>query len=107
MSFDSTEHANPWERLLAQVRSEMDAEDFRRWFASTSYAGDSGDQITVWIGSESHRRHIETHYRDELDRALEAIQRPDTQIRFVVAGFGDEEDDEEEEKKRPPPKREL
>lgn len=55
--------------MLAQVRAEVDAEDFRRWFAYTSYAGDSGDQITVWIGSESHRRH---------------------NIRFVVAGFGDE-----------------
>jgi chromosomal replication initiation ATPase DnaA len=87
---------NPWDRLLARVRSEVDAEDFRRWFASTSYAGDSGDQIMVWIGSESHRRHIETHYRDELDRALEAIKRPNTHIRFVVAGFGDEDEEESE-----------
>jgi chromosomal replication initiation ATPase DnaA len=85
---------NPWERLLAQVRTEVDAEDFRRWFASTSYAGDSGDQITVWIGSEAHRRHIETHYRDELDRALDAIKRPNTHIRFVVAGFDDDDDEE-------------
>lgn len=89
---------NPWERLLAEVRTEVDAEDFRRWFSTTSYAGDSGDQIMVWIGSEQHRRHIETHYRDELDRALEAIKRPDTQIRFVVAGFGDEDEEEEEER---------
>ena len=81
--------------MLAQVRTELDAEDFRRWFAYTSYAGDSGDQITVWIESESHRRHIETRYRDELDRALEAIKRPNTNIRFVVAGYTDEEDDTE------------
>jgi chromosomal replication initiation ATPase DnaA len=94
---DRATDLNPWERLLAQVRTEMDAEDFRRWFASTSYAGDLGDQIMVWIGSESHRRHIETHYRDELDRALEAIKRPNTQIRFVVAGFGDDEDEELED----------
>src|SRR5687767_7371268 len=97
---DHLSDLNPWERLLLQVRTEVDAEDFRRWFASTSYASDSGDQITVWIGSESHRRHIETHYRDELDRALEAIARPDTQIRFVVAGFGDEDEDEEPETKK-------
>ena len=92
---------NAWDRVLSEVRAEVDAEDFRRWFSSTSYAADSGDLITVWIGSESHRRHIETHYRDELDRALEAISRPHTQIRFVVAGFGDEEDEEEEERKKP------
>jgi len=54
----------------------------------------------VWIGSESHRRHIETHFRDELDRALEAIKRPHTQIRFVVAGFGDEDEEEEDEPKK-------
>jgi chromosomal replication initiation ATPase DnaA len=87
---------NAWDRLLERVRAEVEPEDFRRWFSSTSYAGDSGDQIMVWIGSESHRRHIETHYRDEIDRALEAIKRPNTQIRFVVAGFGDEEEEEAE-----------
>jgi chromosomal replication initiation ATPase DnaA len=93
---DRSSDQNAWERVLAQVRTELDAEDFRRWFEYTSYAGDSGDQITVWIGSESHRRHIETHYRDELDRALEAIKRPNTNIRFVVAGFGDEDEEESE-----------
>ena len=94
---DRAADLNPWERLLAQVRTEVDAEDFRRWFASTSYAGDSGDQITVWIGSESHRRHIETHYQDQLDRALQAIKRPTTHIRFVVAGFDDDDDEELED----------
>jgi chromosomal replication initiation ATPase DnaA len=94
---DRAPDLNPWERLLAQVRTEVDAEDFRRWFASTSYAGDSGDQIMVWIGSESHRRHIETHYQDELGRALQAIKRPHTHIRFVVAGFDDDEDEDHDD----------
>lgn len=94
---DRAADRNPWERLLAQVRTEVDEEDFRRWFASTSYAGDSGDQITVWIGSEAHRRHIETHYGDKLGRALRAIKRPHTHIRFVVAGFDDEDDEEPKE----------
>lgn len=88
---------NPWERLLAQVKTDVDAEDFRRWFASTSYAGDSGDQIMVWIGSEAHRRHIETHYQDHLRRALQAIKRPHTHIRFVVAGFDDDDDEDSKE----------
>ena len=44
---------NPWERLLAQVRTEVDAEDFRRWFASTSYAGDSA--IRSRSGSDRRR----------------------------------------------------
>jgi chromosomal replication initiation ATPase DnaA len=94
---ERTTDQNAWERVLTEVRTEVEPEDFRRWFGSTSYAGDSGDQITVWIGSESHRRHIETHFRDELDRALEAIERPHTQIRVVVAGFGDEEEEDEKE----------
>ncbi|OFW19641.1 MAG: hypothetical protein A3H97_18635 [Acidobacteria bacterium RIFCSPLOWO2_02_FULL_65_29] len=87
---------NSWELVLEKVRAELDAEDFRRWFGSTSYAGDSGDQINVWIGSEAIRRHIETHYRDEIDRALVALNRSDTMIRFIVAGFGDEEEEEQE-----------
>jgi chromosomal replication initiation ATPase DnaA len=93
------DHHNPWERVLAQIQRELDSEDFRRWFSSTSYAGDSGDQITVWIGSESIRRHIETHYQDTLDRALVALNRTNTLIRFVVAGFGDEDDEIDEDDK--------
>lgn len=85
---------NSWQRVLAQVRLEVDEEDFRRWFSSTSYAGDSGEQITVWIGTESIRRHIEVHYQEVLERALAALDRRNTQIRFVVAGFGDDEDEE-------------
>lgn len=82
--------------MLEQVQREVDSEDFRRWFSSTSYAGDSGDQITVWIGSESVRRHIETHYQDTLERALVSLDRSNTLIRFVVAGFGDEDEDDED-----------
>ena len=93
---EHTGDLNPWELVLEKVRAEVDAEDFRRWFGATSYAGDSGDQINVWIGSEAVRRHIETHYQDEIDRALAAINRSDTLIRFVVAGFGDEDDEEKE-----------
>jgi chromosomal replication initiation ATPase DnaA len=86
---------NPWQQVLAQLRLEIDQEDFRRWFSSTSYAGDSGEQITVWIGAESHRRHIEVHFKDMIERALVALDRRNTSIRFVVVGFG--EDDEAED----------
>jgi chromosomal replication initiation ATPase DnaA len=94
---DRASDLNAWELVLQRVRLEMEPEDFRRWFSSTSYAGDSGDQINVWIGSEALRRHIETHFRDEIERALTAIKRPDTIIRFIVAGFGDDEDEEKED----------
>jgi chromosomal replication initiation ATPase DnaA len=93
---DRASDQNPWDLVLQRVRLEMEPEDFRRWFSSTSYAGDSGDQINVWIGSEAIRRHIETHFREELDHALASLNRPDTLIRFIVAGFGDEEDEEKE-----------
>lgn len=87
---------NPWDQILERLRREVDAEDFRRWFAATSYAGDSGDQINVWIGSESIRRHIQTHYQEALERALTQLKRGDTQIRFIVAGFGDEDEELDE-----------
>ncbi len=95
---DRASDLNAWELVLQRVRLEMEPEDFRRWFSSTSYAGDSGDQINVWIGSEAIRRHIETHFQEEIDHALSALNRPDTIIRFIVAGFGDEDDEDDEEK---------
>jgi len=86
---------NPWQRVLAQLRLEIDEEDFRRWFSSTSYAGDSGEQITVWIGAESLRRHIEVHFRGTIERALVALDRRNTHIHFVVVGFGEDDNAED------------
>jgi len=66
----------------------------RRWFASTAYASDSGDQITVWVASEAIRRHL-SHYDREITAALGAVGRHDTHVRFLVAGFGDEDEDDD------------
>jgi chromosomal replication initiation ATPase DnaA len=87
--------ATVWDDLLAQVRAALDPEDFRRWFASTAYASDAGDQITVWVSSEAIRRHLIAHYQNEIEAALLAIGRERTHVRFLVAGFGDEDEDED------------
>lgn len=83
-----------WEEILAEVRTRMPEEDFRRYFSPTAYASDSGDQITVWVPTESIRRHLVTHYEDEVRRALQTLRRNGTVVRFVVGGV--DEDDEEE-----------
>ena len=84
-----------WDDVLERLRVAVDAEDFRRWFGSTAYASDSGDQITVWVASEAIRRHLTSHYDREITAALGAVGRPHTHVRFLVAGFGDEDDDED------------
>ena len=84
---------NPWQQVLAKIRSRVSDEDYRRWFAETGYASDSGDQITVWVSSETARRHIAVHFQDDLDRALAALDREGTHIRFVVAGVGEDENE--------------
>jgi chromosomal replication initiation ATPase DnaA len=67
-------------------------DEYRRWFSPTVYASDSGDQITVWVPTESGRQHLLTHYGDLIDRALRAMNRYGTTVRFVVTGFDDDED---------------
>ncbi|MGE0705418.1 MAG: DnaA N-terminal domain-containing protein [Vicinamibacterales bacterium] len=83
-----------WTLILDRLRARIDSAEFRRWFASTAYASDSGDQITVWVPTETDRRYLQSHFLDAIDQACAALDRPGTSIRFVVAGFGD--DDEEE-----------
>lgn len=85
---------NAWDAICAHVRTQLDEEDYRRWFGATAYASDSGDQITVWVPTEAIRRHVTSHFHRHLDRALEALQRSDTNIRFVVSGVAEDEDDE-------------
>src|SRR5436309_1957729 len=50
-----------WDQVLETLRSKLPDEDFRRWFGNTAYASDSGDQVTVWVSTESIRRHIVAH----------------------------------------------
>ena len=86
---------NIWARVLDRIRAGLPEEDFRRWFGTTAYASDSGDQITVWVPTEAIRRHLANHYLDEIDRALAALGRANVYVRFVVTGV---DEDEEEEK---------
>lgn len=81
-----------WDEILAAIRGGIPPEDFRRWFRETAYASDSGDQITVWVPTEAIRRHVAGHYQEDIDRALRALNRANTQIRFVVTGVDDEEE---------------
>jgi chromosomal replication initiation ATPase DnaA len=85
---------NPWQTILDQLRLEVDPEDYRRWFDGTAYASDSGDQITVWVLSESIRQHLATHHGEAIRRALRTVGREDTQVRFVVGGYDEDDDDE-------------
>jgi len=82
-----------WDAILERLRPSMPAEDFRRWFVGTAYASDSGDQITVWVPTESIRRHLVLHYQDDIDVALAALGRPDTQVRLLVGGVDDDDDE--------------
>lgn len=94
MTTASSDSSNPWKDISAHIRAAIGDEDFRRWFGPTAYASDSGDQITVWVPSESLRRHIQLHFRGLIDRALDAIGRTGTQVRFLVAGMDEDEEEE-------------
>lgn len=85
---------NVWTRLLDRLRAEIDPEEFRRWFSASSYASDSGDQITVWVPSAGDGRQIVQNYSDRLHRALVAIGRGDTVLRFVATGYSEEDEGE-------------
>ncbi len=80
-----------WDDILDRLRSGIPDDDFRRWFGTTAYASDSGDQITVWVPSEAVRRHISIHYQDKIESLLADMDRPATRLRLVVGADEDEE----------------
>jgi chromosomal replication initiation ATPase DnaA len=90
----ASSYRNPWEAVLSQIRTRMDEEDFRRWFSTTAYASDSGDQISVWVPTEAIRRHLVGHFQRHIDDALAALDRADTHVHFIVAGISDDEDED-------------
>jgi chromosomal replication initiation ATPase DnaA len=85
---------NVWEAVLDRLRSELDSEEFRRWFQPTAYASDSGDRVTIWVPSESIRRHLQTHYDAIVRQTLASLGRRNTVVRIVVSGFEDEDEEE-------------
>jgi len=85
---------DPWTELLEGLRHDVAEEDFRRWFSATAYASDSGDHLTVWVPAAGIQRMLETHYHDVIVRALARMGRPNTTVRFVVAGYDEDEDND-------------
>jgi len=81
-----------WDEILTVLRKDVPPEDFRRSFSETAYASDSGDQITVWVPTESMRRHLTGRYSEAINRALIQINRRGTYVRFVVTGVEEEEE---------------
>jgi chromosomal replication initiation ATPase DnaA len=86
--------SNVWALVLERIRGQVDSEEFRRWFGSTAYASDSGDLISVWVPTETDRRHLQTHYRNLIEHTFALLGRQHTQVRFLVTGVGEEEDDQ-------------
>ena len=88
---------NIWLEILARLRAEIDDEEYRRWFSNSSYASDSGDQITVWVPSTGDARQILQNYSGKLSRALTGMGRGDTVVRFLATGYlGDDEEENED-----------
>jgi chromosomal replication initiation ATPase DnaA len=87
---------NVWDRVLETLREQLDSDEFRRWFAETSYASDAGDQVTVWVPSQSAARHLGVHYQHLIDAALAEVNRPEVHVRFIATGIGEDEDAHEE-----------
>jgi len=83
-----------WDEVLDRLRDDLIPDELRRWFGEAMQAGDTGDQVTIWVPSEPVRRHILTHYQDMIDRALEDLGRQNVEIRFVATGVGDEDEDD-------------
>ena len=87
---------NIWTQILALLRADVDQEEFRRWFLNSSYASDSGDQITVWVPAAADGRHISQNYNDRLQRALLSLGRTNTVFRFVATGYADDQDEDDD-----------
>ena len=87
---------NLWDQVLENLRNQLDSDEFRRWFAETSYASDAGDQLTVWVPSQSAARHLAVHYQQAIDAALAEVDRSEVHLRFVATGIGEDEDEHED-----------
>ena len=86
-----------WDQVLDKLSSDLIPDELRRWFGESMQAGDSGDQVTIWVPSEPVRRHILTHYQDLIDGALEDLGRQNVDIHFVATGVGEDEDENEDD----------
>jgi chromosomal replication initiation ATPase DnaA len=85
-----------WDAVLVKLRSYVSEDEFRRYFGESMQASDSGDMVSVWVPSETIKRHILSHYQDIIDRALSALHRSDVEIRLIATGVGEDEEEDDE-----------
>lgn len=77
-----------WRGTLRALQSEMTADNYRRWFASTRSCGrthdDVGDIVHVGVADDFHRQWLDGRLRHVIERVLARVA-PGVRVAFRVA----------------------
>ena len=73
-----------WNQVLERLRSSLDADEYEKWFAPTSYLGEKGDQIDVRVPDGRFVDVIAERFGGEIRETLDDLGSESTRVHFVA-----------------------
>lgn len=73
-----------WESTLQSIQSEIPAPQFQRWFKQLAFLRQEQETLVVGVPSRFHQDWLNTHYKDQLNRAVQQNFGNSLQLEFEV-----------------------
>jgi len=73
----------PWRATLEELRSELTADNYRRWFVPTRVLTQDGDLLRIAVDNSFDQRWLDRRLRGAIERAMGRVA-PGWRVEFVV-----------------------
>jgi len=80
-----TSHGTAWDSIRAELRVELTAENYERWFAPTVALSYVGTRLTIGVPDAFDQQWLDRRLRATVERVVARVLG-DTSVEFVVAG---------------------
>jgi len=73
-----------WESTLKSIQKEISPPQFERWFKGVSFVKQEARTLTLGVPSRFHLDWLNTHYKNQIDKAIEVNFGESLQLEFEV-----------------------
>lgn len=73
-----------WESTLKSIQKEISPPQFERWFKEVSFVKQEARTLTLRVPSRFHQDWLNTHYKNQLDKAIQFNFGESLQLEFEV-----------------------
>lgn len=75
---------NTWETIKEQLGATLTSEAFENWVARTSYAGETGERLTVKVPDEVTKSWLESEYAAKVKSVIRDLRLPVAEVQYEL-----------------------